>query len=318
MTATQRNIGGGNEGEGGPLGDAAVIDTTNRNSNRGQADYGVAPTRSAPLPIIEPATTTADDFASSQYVFQGELNDRILVHTFDLDGEGTTNIQIAKPQELRVSVDDVVLEDGTIISRDNVNRRKITKGTLIRYEVISPPYTLNDLIYGSKVPTTGVAGVTLIDQNNDARRWVDEEPDEQWFVVLDVYKDVLVCRVWDWSTGEAIEPDPLDPNPDGPILVAKPYELRATTWLGTHPITGVIYTSPGNTVETDPYDTRVADNDAGVIENQLIIPVYHQNVVNGSIIKATRCNQGTGSFHNSVESLWQAHDHSRAWAKEFE
>ena len=114
---TVRNIGGGNEGGGGPLSDAALLDTTNRNSNRSQADYGVRRTISPALPIIDPTTTTADDFSTSQYTFQSVFDDRILVHTLDANGEGTTNIQVAKPFELRVFLEDQTLADGTVISR---------------------------------------------------------------------------------------------------------------------------------------------------------------------------------------------------------
>ncbi len=319
MVAITRNVGGGNEGEGNvPISDDAIIDKTNRNTKRTQADYGLGPTVSEALPITEPTASTSDDFATSQYIFRSEFDDRILVHLLDPNGEGTTNIQIAKPFELRVSNDDIELADGSIISRVTANRRKITKGTLVRFEIVSPPYGVDNLLYASRVPATGIAGVTLIDQNNDSRRWVDEEPDEQWFVVIAIFKDVLQCRVWDWSAGaggEAVLPDPLDTNPEDPILVAKPYELRATTWLGVHPITTVDYTSPGNTLETDPFDTRNGD-DGSTDEDQLIIPVFHADVVNGSIIKATRCNQGTGAFHVLVESLWQAWDHGRAWAED--
>ena len=306
-----RNIGGGNEGEGGPLSDAASLDVTNRNDNRSEADYGLRPNVVESLPIRNPTTTTADDFSTSQFLFQAELDDRITVHSFDANGEGTVNIIIAKPGELRVTIDDKVLADGTVISRVSANRRKITKGTLEYFEVVSPAYALDDLIYASITPATGIVGVTLIDLNTAARRWVPEEPKEQWFIVLDVNKDSLSCRRWDWATGAAIIPDP----DTGPIDVAKPIELRGTEWEGLV-IAGVTYASTDGTAEVDGHITRNGD-DGATDENQEIIPVYQEGVTTGSKILGERSDTGTGAIRSAVELLWQDKNQgARAWSQE--
>lgn len=303
MTAIQRNIGGGNEGEGGPLGDAASLDTTNRNDNRTQADYGIRPTVSEELPITPPTTSTAEDFSTSQYSFQTELDNSILAHSLDNNGEGTVNIQIAKPPELRVSIYERTLADGTVITKESAGRRKLLKGTLERFEVIDRAYIKGDLIYAVVTPASGVSGVTLLDLNIDARRWINEEPTEQWFIVIEVNKDTLECRVWDWATGAAVLPDPFEEDP-GTITVAKPVDIRGSEWVGLT-LAGVAYTSTDGTTETDGHTTR--QGIGTVTEQQEIIPPYLEGVIIGSKIKATRCDVGTGAFRNGIEALWQEH-----------
>lgn len=311
MTAVKRSIGGGNEGEGGPLGDAAPISKPNPNTGRAQTDNGVAPNVNETLPTTQAEATLDDDFTVAQFIFQAEFDDVLVAHAFDSAGnEVDENVFIAKPPALRVSIYELI--DG--ITKEGVpGRRKILVGTLERFEILTQPYAVGDLIYGATSLTTGITGVARIDLNVDARYWIDEEPDEQWFIVIDTFKDVLQCRVWDWTSGAAVLPDPLDPNPEDPILVAKIAELRGSEWVG-QTIAGVTYAVIGGTAETDPHNERNGDDGAGTDEDQEIIPVYLESLTTGYKFLAKRCNIGTGAFHAGVESLWQAQG-PNAWSK---
>ena len=261
----------------------------------------------------------AEDSTSevNQYVVASESDEAVYGYRVSLSGIieaiDTTLTAIAKPPELRKSTYDATEDgDGFTLAHNAASRRSLVRNNLTRYEVITPAYTSGDRIFAAESGSTGVLGVGAVDLNLATRRWESEEPEEKWFQVTAVYKDVLVCQEWDWT----VTPSAQKRDATGTLLpavnVAKPIELRGTEW-STLLISGVTYTSTDGTAETSGHTTR--DGVGTVTENQLIITPY---ILSTTKILAERMDLGTGAVHGSVEALWQDKNQgARAWAEAF-
>ena len=106
--------------------------------------------------------------------------DSIVGHAWDGTDEAATDIDIAKPWELRRDVFDGRTFSGIAYAFSSMTRRSATKGTIQETQVIIPAYRVGGLIYAAKGLRGGVdvrlAGKALewLDLNADGRAWARE------------------------------------------------------------------------------------------------------------------------------------------------
>lgn len=331
-----RNLGYGNDGRGGPGGDAAIINTTNPNLSRSQTTQSSPPTPPAPLPIANASVATADEFPVAQYLFQGEFEEYLIVHLLTVDAttgdevEGGTNITVAKPPQFRKSTIDTDGDEvnGEIVTYapDELNNVQGSRkrefdsngGPVILLEKIDPPYLPEDRIFAAESQSTGVTGVTFLDGNIQARRWVNIEPAFKYFQITNVDKDVFRCQEWDFALNAGAGGQKLDAQGVllDEVLVAKQHDLRGSTWAG-QTIDGIDYAVDGGGGEDDPHADRIGTDTAPFpdeTEEQEVLPRW---VNDASIIRATYMVAGTGAFRGGVQAMWDTGDTSRAFAEKF-
>lgn len=108
------------------------------------------------------------------------------------------------------------------------------------------------------------------------------------------FPDHLVCRTWDGTTeGETN------------VLVAKPWELRRTTFDGTtYGGVGYTYSSPVTRIGV------IGDEE----ESQLIIPRY---IVGDILVADKNVIGGTGVTVNGTSLEWEVRIGARAWTAEY-
>jgi len=331
-----RNLGYGNDGRGGPGGDAAPISKPNPNDSRGQSPQSSPPTIPAKLPITNFTVVSDDDFSVAQFVFQGQFDEFVIGHAITETGgvevESGSNVTIAKPPQFRKSVVDTggVEVNGEIVTYapDETGKLQGTRkrefesnGTVITViEKIDPPYFSGDRCYVAESQTTGISGISLIDINVQARRWKDIELDHKYFQITDVNRDTYTCQEWDFETNAQ------KLNAQSVLLdaveVAKPHDLRGSTWdftlNGSTLIEGKQYDVDGGTAETDSFNARNGLDEApnpDETEDQEVLPRW---LVDVTIIRAAYIPNGTGAQLAGVQSVWQdTNDGGRAFAEKF-
>lgn len=117
------------------------------------------------------------------------------------------------------------------------------------------------------------------------------------------FPDHLVCRTWDGTTeGETN------------ILVAKPWELRQTSYGGqTEDGVTYQYATPILRTASKPHPSIPGRT---ISEEQMILPPY---VVNGALFAESPIERGTGvTLGDGTPVVWLAQDTARAWTGIFE
>lgn len=130
---------------------------------------------------------------------------------------------------------------------------------------------------------------------------------DRYAVVVEVKRDVLLCRQWSFSTVAILPGAPL-------FVVAKATELRGTTWVGLTRA-GFAYTSTDGAGEEAGHKTRQSDAGGGDTQDQEVIPNWIESVTEGTVIVAKRVLY-TGAVYQGNVVLWRdENDGARAWTK---
>lgn len=331
MTATKRSIGGGNEGEGGPLSDAAVISKPNPNSGRAQSDYRTRANASEQLPTSIASVADADESSVHQYTLIAEFNDylfcRLLTTVNGVETVGESNYIVAKPGLFRKTEVDTDGEEvnGEIVTYapdgiQGTKERENVEGGYSLFEHIYPSYTLGDRIYAAECEFTGLVNVQLIDLNTAGRSWKSIESGHKYFVIDDLDRDTFDC--WEWNPIDKVAIIPDGAPGEDRYLVAKPMILRGSYWHDQQ-IGGTFYDA-GDVDESGSHDYRDAGDNIefdGIVEHQEIIPEWLDGSTfpNITVIEAEYIETGTGAYRNEIQAYWQDKNvGAHAFAEKFE
>ncbi len=299
--------------------DATSLSLPDVHEGRTQIDYGTRPDAIETLPPVALTSETEDPNPIREFNVFVETDEFLIVKEIFIDDNGDeveSDILsfVAKPIALRKSTYDGI-EDADDFLQTSItsNRRSLVRtnsgNTFTRFEEISPEY-FGSRIFAIAATGTGLPGISLLDTNNDLRRWVSDEPRNKYFQIIDINKDTFVCQEWDYLTDaqKLDEDDVLLPA----VNVAKLTELRGSFWNGLTE-EGRLYTVVGGSNEADPFILRTAFKSPDTENHEIIPPV----VVNSSIIKTERVDNGTGAIRSNTESLWQDSGNSRGWSEIF-
>jgi hypothetical protein len=282
--------------------DAYDHNTQDVAEGRSQVDYGTRPIVSEGFDPTDLAETTSTEFVTKEYRIVSELGDTIIASEITVDEDGNEFASevlafIAKPEDLRETFYDTngtVNSQGEIIAHVTAGERTVQVGSATRTQLTLPAYTTNEHIFATESEHTGVAGVTLIDVNADARKWVDQEPETRYFQITNINKDTYTCQEWDTVTqAQKLDSDAVLLEA---VEVAKPTTLRGTRW-DNRTIDSVAYTVTGGATENDSFNIRDADG-----TEETITPKW---LTSETIILAKFVPNGTGASYAGVETLWQ-------------
>lgn len=137
----------------------------------------------------EPSTITnitniaGDTTAAAQvqmYHLKSVEDDYLVCRTWNGVTEGATDVRVAKQYKHRLSLTSEtvlgVVHNYTYYEHPdepypkNNAIRKVTDGTIMEYQMIIPPWCVDDIIFGITCANTGVTGVTRLDIS-DSRIW---------------------------------------------------------------------------------------------------------------------------------------------------
>lgn len=104
--------------------------------------------------------------------------DYITCRSWNGIAEGMTDVQVAKPYDLRFSITSEIRRGDLITysTWDETNQTRVATGPATKTQVIDRQYNVNDPIAAISAPTGIIAGgspVTWLDTNSDARAWLE-------------------------------------------------------------------------------------------------------------------------------------------------
>ena len=259
-----KDIGGGLSGEGGRLDDAVDVAPSNPIANRQQFNFtaliaalppavlrAIIPTPVAPIPDpIILYIKSLRNVGDGQDSFTG-WDDSI--------NEGVT---VAKPYIIQRSPFDTFNINGITYTWLTDTRRKLVADDGdVYFQNLEPPYVPDETrAYCAQIQNGSFPDPSTlwVDLNVDGRQWITEQTAR--FQITSVGDEDLTC--------EGVLPnDTLDGES---YLIAKPYELRRSTYDGqTFNNTSYAYTDANNRTATN---TVIGPET--IIEEQIIVPPY--------------------------------------------